>query len=60
MIIEIFALPMVHTAWVTALVFSLANGWLLSHRIRAEEEGLRQYNDFALRFDPTEPGEMSR
>ena len=41
-VLEIFALPMVHTAWMTALVFSLANAALLSLRIRVEEEGLRR------------------
>lgn len=40
--VEIVALPMVHTAWLTALVFSLANAALLGVRIRTEEEGLRR------------------
>ena len=35
-ILEIFALPMIHTAWFTALVFSLLNAWLLAVRIRLE------------------------
>ena len=39
-ITEIVALPMVHTAWVTAAVFSLANGLLLKERISVEEEAL--------------------
>jgi len=47
--VEIFALPMVHTAWLTALVFSSANAWLLSHRVRVEEAGLRQHGDFDAR-----------
>jgi methyltransferase len=38
---EILALPLVHTAWLTALVFSLANAWVLKARIRVEEKGLR-------------------
>lgn len=45
-VLEIFALPMVHTAWMTALVFSLANGLLLGRRIRVEEKGLRLYSGF--------------
>jgi len=45
-VVEIFALPMVHTAWLTAIVFSLANGLLLTRRIRVEEEGLRRFNDY--------------
>jgi methyltransferase len=53
--VEIFALPMIHTAWLTATVFSLANAWLLSRRIRAEEAGLRRHNDFDARFG-ADPG----
>jgi len=39
-IAEMLALPMVHGAWLTALVFSLGNAWLLRVRIRAEEQAL--------------------
>lgn len=39
-VLEIAALPLVHTAWATALSFSVANGLLLRVRIRAEEAGL--------------------
>ena len=39
-VIEIAALPLVHGAWLTAVVFSLANAALLSVRIRAEEAAL--------------------
>lgn len=38
--IEVFALPLVHTAWITALIFTVANGALLSRRIEVEEKGL--------------------
>lgn len=41
-VLEIIALPMVHTAWVTALVFGLANAALLRVRVGVEEEGLRR------------------
>jgi methyltransferase len=34
------ALPLVHTAWVTALAFTLANAVLLGVRIRAEDRAL--------------------
>ncbi|MBP0462144.1 isoprenylcysteine carboxyl methyltransferase family protein [Streptomyces montanisoli] len=34
------ALPLVHTAWITALVFTVLNAWLLSVRIRCENEAL--------------------
>ena len=59
-VIEIVALPMVHTAWLTALVFSLANGLLLKHRIGVEEEGLSRYNDLARGGAVTIPGGNGR
>ena len=34
------ALPLIHGAWMTALVFSLLNAWLLGVRIRCEEHAL--------------------
>lgn len=34
------ALPLVHTSWVTALVFTVLNAWLLTVRIRAENAAL--------------------
>jgi methyltransferase len=37
---EMAALPLVHEAWLTAVVFSLGNAWLLWVRIRAEERAL--------------------
>jgi methyltransferase len=37
---EGLALPLVHTAWVTAVTFTLLNAWLLSVRIRCENEAL--------------------
>jgi methyltransferase len=40
-VVEGLALPLVHTAWVTALVFTLANALLLTVRIRVEEAALR-------------------
>ena len=40
--LEGLALPLVHTAWLTALLFTLANGYLLLRvRIPAEEKALR-------------------
>jgi methyltransferase len=38
--VELFALPMVHTAWVTAVVFSVANFGILAVRIPVEERAL--------------------
>jgi methyltransferase len=39
-IAEIAALPLVHTAWVTFGLFTVANLVLLRHRVRVEEEAL--------------------
>lgn len=39
-ILEIAALPLIHGAWVTAIVFSTLNGLLLWQRIRVEEAAL--------------------
>jgi len=45
-VIEFAALPMIHTAWLTALVYSLANAIVLSSRIRTEEEALAENGDY--------------
>ncbi len=42
-IAEFWVLPLLHGAWLTALVFSLANGLLLRTRIRAEERALTEH-----------------
>ena len=39
-VVEGIALPLVHTAWVTVLVFTVLNAWLLTVRIRVEEQAL--------------------
>jgi len=39
-ILEIAALPLIRACWVTAIVFSIANAWILSIRIPAEESAL--------------------
>ena len=44
--LEILALPLVHGAYLTALVFSVANMVLLRHRIRIEEAALREHSDY--------------
>lgn len=49
-VIEIFALPLVHGAWWTAIVFSLANLALLATRIRVEEEALRRHSAYDEAF----------
>lgn len=49
-ITEIFALPLVHTAWITAIVFSALNALILRVRIRAEEEALSRMSDYGTVF----------
>lgn len=49
-ILEIVSLPMVHTAWLTALAFTAANAWLLRVRIRAEEAGLSRVSGYEAAF----------
>jgi methyltransferase len=49
-VVEILALPLVHTAWLTAIVFSAANGAVLAVRIGAEERALAAASDYAERF----------
>ncbi|UUU26412.1 isoprenylcysteine carboxyl methyltransferase family protein [Streptomyces sp. DSM 40750] len=39
---EGLALPLVHSAWVTAVVFTALNGFLLATRIRTEDAALAQ------------------
>jgi methyltransferase len=41
-VVEGFALPLVHTAWLTAALFCAANLPLLGVRIRCEERALRE------------------
>lgn len=44
--LELFALPLVHTAWMTALVVSVANGLVLRRRIAREEAALAGATDY--------------
>ncbi|MEU1870770.1 isoprenylcysteine carboxylmethyltransferase family protein [Streptomyces sp. NPDC019793] len=41
-VVEIAALPLVHSAWLTAAVFSVANAVLLTVRLRCENTALAQ------------------
>ncbi len=45
-VLEIAALAMIHTAWMTALAFSLGNALVLRRRIRVEEEALDAHSDY--------------
>jgi len=49
-ITEILALPLVHTAWIAAIVFSVFNALILRVRIRAEEEALSRMSDYDTVF----------
>lgn len=40
-VLEGLALPLVHSAWITAVVFTVLNAALLTVRIRVEDEALR-------------------
>lgn len=48
--LEIAALPLVHGAWLTALIGSAANGVLLAFRIAAEQHALSTDEDYAEAF----------
>jgi methyltransferase len=45
-IVEFIALPLVHSAWLTAAVFSAANAVILAMRIRTEERALAEAGDY--------------
>jgi methyltransferase len=49
-IVEMFALPLVHTAWLAAVIFSALNAIILKVRIRAEEEALSRLSDYGAVF----------
>jgi methyltransferase len=42
-VVELAALPLVHTAWLTALAFGLANALLLRRRLRVENDALERF-----------------
>ena len=45
-VIEVAALPLVHSAWLAALVWSAANALVLRARITSEEAALRRDSDY--------------
>jgi methyltransferase len=49
-IAEGLAVPLMHSAYLTALVFGVLNAWLLSVRIRCEESALRAHSDYEDRL----------
>jgi methyltransferase len=51
--LEIAAVPLIHSAYLTAITFTILNGALLYVRIRAEERALREANDYDAAFGDT-------
>lgn len=49
-VLEGVALPMVHGAAWTAVVFTILNAWVLSVRIRCEEKALEDHNHYRRRL----------
>lgn len=49
-ILEGIAIPLLHSAWITALLFSALNAALLVVRIRCEESALARHNDYHSRL----------
>jgi methyltransferase len=49
-ILEIAALPLIHGAYLTAIIFSLANALLISRRIQIEEAALSEISNYSLVF----------
>lgn len=54
-ILELAALPLVHGAWITSLVFSIANGLVLWRRIRVEEAALDEAGGYRDRLGDRPP-----
>lgn len=48
--LEMAALPLVHTAWLTAIAWSVASAALLARRIPREEAALARASDYAARL----------
>lgn len=49
-ILEVAALPLVHTAWITALLFSVGNAFMLRTRIQVEENALVTHSSYRERL----------
>jgi methyltransferase len=49
-ILEIPAVPLIHSAYLTAILYTVVNTFLLRTRIRAEEQALTEDNDYAYVF----------
>ncbi len=49
-VLEIFAVPLIHGAWLACVVFSALNVCVLWVRIRCEEAALADHSDYGARF----------
>ncbi len=49
--LEITMLPLIHSAYLTAILFTLANSLLMARRIQAEEQALFTETNYAKVFD---------
>ena len=49
-ILEIAAIPLIHGAYLTAIIFSIANSLLMSKRIQTEEEALATDSNYTVVF----------
>jgi methyltransferase len=49
-ILEIGAVPLLHDAYLTAIIFSIANALLLTWRIQTEETALKEQNNYEQVF----------
>ena len=49
--LEILAAPLLHSAYLTSLVFGVANALLLRDRIRREEQALEEANQYLKTFE---------
>lgn len=54
-VVEVLALPLVHSAWLTAALFGVANYLVLRTRIRVEESALESCNDYSKSFPAARP-----
>jgi methyltransferase len=49
-ILEIAALPLIHGAYLTAIVFSIANALLMMQRVQTEEQALAEHSNYPMIF----------
>lgn len=49
-ILEIFAVPLMHSAYLSAIFFSVANAFLLARRVKSEETALKIDNNYEALF----------